>query len=93
VTRHQFLRTRTKMSSLMQRRGQDLYLGLSAGTRRSGTEFPTTLDHLFVEAAWRDVTPKMDLFKGHIGDGIPLCTDMPDRLFLRAGAQYRYLGG
>ena len=45
------------------------------------------VDHLFVEAAWRDVTPKMDLFKGHIGDGIPLCTDMPDRLFLRAGAQ------
>jgi len=34
----------------------------------------------------------MDLFKGFIGDGYPLCVDLPDKQFLRIGATYRLLG-
>ena len=34
----------------------------------------------------------MDLFKGFIGDGYPLCIEEPDKQFLRKGATYRLLG-
>ena len=30
--------------------------------------------------------------KGYIGDGYPLCVDLPDRMFLRTSARYRLLG-
>ena len=41
---------------------------------------------------WRDPFPKIDLLGGYIGDGYPLCVDMPERFFLRKGAKYRLLG-
>ncbi len=34
----------------------------------------------------------MDLGDGFIGDKIPLCVDLPQRHFLKKGAQYRLLG-
>ena len=40
----------------------------------------------------RDLFPKMDLHRGHLGDGLPLCADLPPRHFLSAGARYTYLG-
>lgn len=40
----------------------------------------------------RDAFPKTDLFGGHIGDGTPLCVDMPAKAFLRPGAKYVYRG-
>jgi hypothetical protein len=40
----------------------------------------------------RDVFPKSNLYGGYLGDGFPLCEDLPERLFLRVGAKYRILG-
>ena len=42
--------------------------------------------------AYRDLFPKVDLNDGHLGDRYPLCVDLPERSFLRAGARYSYLG-
>ena len=42
--------------------------------------------------AYRDLFPKVDLNDGHLGDRYPLCSDLPRRSFLRAGARYSYLG-
>ena len=40
----------------------------------------------------RDQFPKMDLFKGFIGDTYPLCIEEPQKMFLRKGATYRLIG-
>ena len=40
----------------------------------------------------RDPFPKHNLFGGYLGDRYPLCSDAPDRDFLRTGAKYWYLG-
>jgi hypothetical protein len=34
----------------------------------------------------------LDLFDGYLGDGYPLCSDLPNKAFLRVGAKYRLLG-
>ena len=44
------------------------------------------------EVSWRDSFPKMDLYDGHLGDGYPVCNQLPRRHFLRKGARYSYLG-
>lgn len=51
------------------------------------------LDHLTIEAIYRDPFPKTNLHGGYIGDGYPLCVDLPAKSFLKAGAKYRLLGG
>ena len=50
------------------------------------------IDPMRIDASFRDIFPKMDLYKGHIGDGYPLCSDLPHRMFLRKGATYSYIG-
>ena len=50
------------------------------------------LDPMFIVEAWRDRFPKTSLTDGYIGDGFPLCVDLPERMFLRKGAKYRLLG-
>ena len=42
--------------------------------------------------ARRDAFPKLDLHGGYIGDGFPLCADLPDRGWLRQGAKFLYRG-
>ena len=41
----------------------------------------------------RDWFPKIDFDSGYIGDGYPLCSDLPDKHFLKRKATYRLLGG
>ncbi|CAK0846847.1 unnamed protein product, partial [Prorocentrum cordatum] len=41
---------------------------------------------------WHDVYPKTDLSGGYLGDGFPLCSDLPTRAFLLEGARYRFVG-
>lgn len=41
---------------------------------------------------WRDFFPKLGLNQKYIGDGLPLCADLPDRHFLKKGATYVLLG-
>ena len=40
----------------------------------------------------RDLFPKTNLHDGHLGDGYPLCADLPDRHFLAKGARWSYIG-
>ena len=42
--------------------------------------------------AKRDLFPKSNLHRGHLGDGHPLCADLPPRHFLSKGAKWTYLG-
>eukprot|EP01043_Picozoa_sp_COSAG02_P008440 COSAG02_NODE_270_length_26392_cov_29.151980_3_plen_1648_part_00 len=49
-------------------------------------------DTLKIVAGDRDASPKMDLFDGFIGDGLPACVDLPKRPFLRKGFSYAYRG-
>lgn len=49
-----------------------------------------------IYAPYRDFSPKFGLdingVRGYIGDGYPLCVDLPGQHFLKAGATYRLLG-
>lgn len=45
-----------------------------------------------VRGQYRDAFPKSNLHGGHLGDGVPLCNQLPERAFLRRGAKFRYLG-
>jgi len=41
----------------------------------------------------KDWGPKINLFKGHLGDQYPQCVDLPEKHFLKKNAKYRLLGG
>ncbi len=56
------------------------------------TWFGNRIDPMRIEASWRDKFPKTDMTGGYIGDGHPLCVDLPDKMWLRKGATYRLLG-
>ena len=56
------------------------------------TETDNRIDPMRITPEFRDQFPKMDLYKGHIGDGYPLCVNLPPRMFLRKGAIFLYLG-
>ncbi len=49
-------------------------------------------DPMAVEGTWRDPYPKLNLNDDYIGDGYPLCKQLPSNHFLRKGATYRLLG-
>ena len=50
------------------------------------------LDPMQIVPEYRDQFPKMDLYRGHIGDGYPLCVEFPEKMFLRKGASWIYRG-
>lgn len=50
------------------------------------------MDTMQIRPQWRDRLPKAKLDDGYIGDGYPLCDDLPAQAFLRAGARYEYTG-
>ena len=50
------------------------------------------LDPTYMDVYNRDYFPKMDLYDRYLGDRYPLCTDLPERSFLRRGAKYRLIG-
>lgn len=41
---------------------------------------------------YRDYFPKRGLDGSFVGDGVPLCVDLPKQPFLKIGAKYRLLG-
>lgn len=45
-----------------------------------------------IEVGWRDAFPKLGLDQTYVGDGLPLCSDLPAQHFLRKGATYVLLG-
>merc|ERR550534_2601676 len=50
------------------------------------------IDPMQMKAVWHDVYPKSDLDGNYLGDGYPLCSDVPAGAFLAKGAKYIYLG-
>ena len=48
--------------------------------------------HVFAWPRRRDPYPKMDLHSHHLGDGYPLCVQLPASHFLLRGARYRLRG-
>ena len=55
-------------------------------------ETANRIDPMQVKGQYRDWFPKSNLYGGHLGDGVPLCNQLPERAFLRKGATYRYIG-
>ena len=51
------------------------------------------LDPMWIVPEWRDPFPILDLHGGYVGDGYPLCVEMPSQSFLREGARFSYVGG
>lgn len=71
-----------------------IWTGFERHDRRANIEgfYGNYIDPLFINWEKRDLFPKSNLNGGFIGDGYPLCEDLPERAFLRIGAKYRVLG-
>jgi hypothetical protein len=54
-------------------------LGLRASIERGNMEDDSSnrIDPMQIDENWRDRFPKMGLNRQYIGDGLPLCTDLP----------------
>jgi hypothetical protein len=63
-----------------------------AGRGNSEIVWTNLIDPMRVDEEWRDRLPKMGLDRTYIGDGYPLCSDLPDKHFLAQGALYKLLG-
>jgi hypothetical protein len=53
---------------------------------------PNRMDPMAISGQYRDPFPKLGLYGGFIGDGYPLCTELPPKHFLKKGATYRLAG-
>lgn len=51
------------------------------------------IDPMYIDSDAHDKFPKPDLQGHFLGDGRPLCEDLPTNGFLAAGAQFEYVGG
>ena len=73
-----------------------MWTGFTGGPGRGNVE-STLRGHPFVDPMIlsrenRDYFPKKDLGGGYLGDHYPLCADNPEKMFLRKGTKYVYLG-
>jgi hypothetical protein len=72
-----------------------VWTGFDARVHRGNIEnyYWNHVDPMKINIAFRDIFPKMGLDRKYIGDGYPLCSDLPEKHFLKAGAKYMLLGG
>ncbi|CAE7781068.1 unnamed protein product [Symbiodinium sp. CCMP2592] len=49
------------------------------------------IDPMQMKPEWHDAYPKMDLDDNYLGDGYPLCEDLPKGAFLLKGARFEFL--
>ena len=69
------------------------YNSIRGGTEAfSGDNSNNLIDPLAINHFWRDRFPKSGLTSTYIGDGYPLCADLPERAWLRTGTTWRYMG-
>jgi hypothetical protein len=71
-----------------------VWTGFVKRTRRGNMEdqyISNWIDPLMIDIELRDIYPKMGLNRKYIGDGYPLCSDMPKGHFLKKGATYRLI--
>ena len=72
-----------------------VWTGFISQMPRGNSEDPgydNLVDPMYIEAEFRDRFPKMGLDGVYIGDGYPLCSDLPQKHFLTQGAKYRLIG-
>jgi hypothetical protein len=72
-----------------------VWTGFEARALRGNIEnvyITNNVDPMRINMEYRDVFPKMGLDRKYIGDGVPLCADLPAKHFLKKGATYRLLG-
>lgn len=74
-----------------------LWTGLDRQSRRNNQvdlRIGTTnlVDPMVIKAQWRDRFPKAKLDEGYLGDGYPLCDELPPQPFLREGTRYEFTG-
>jgi hypothetical protein len=71
-----------------------VWTGFESQFMRGNTEsvWSNQIDPMQIILEYRDWYPKMGLNRQYIGDGWPLCADLPDQHFLKKGATYRLLG-
>lgn len=62
------------------------------GNIEGGDGDSNSIDPMKIRIEWRDHYPKMGLDGKYIGDGYPLCHDLPRDSFLRKGAKWKLLG-
>ena len=67
--------------------------GVRSNLMRGKANYVNFVDPNTVVPTDRDRFPKVNLYDHHIGDGYPLCSDIPNRAFLRSGARYRRVFG
>jgi len=76
--------------------GARVFTGLQSRPLRGNLELNQEnlnyMDAMQLRPNEHDAFPKMDLHRGHLGDGHPLCHAEPGGHFLRRGAAFRYLG-
>ena len=65
---------------------------LLANKKRNVHSIGNRVDPMYLQGQWRDMSPKLGLDQKYVGDGIPLCVDLPDNHFLKKGATYILLG-
>ena len=53
---------------------------------------PSFIDAMLIRGDWRDPFPKTNMIGGYVGDGLPVCSELPERAWLRKGATWSYLG-
>ena len=70
------------------------WTGFVSQPRRGNFEstYNNRIDPMRINVEWRDRLPKMGLDRRYVGDGFPLCSDLPEKHFLHVGATYRLLG-
>ncbi|VEU38256.1 unnamed protein product [Pseudo-nitzschia multistriata] len=70
-----------------------IYLGLVAQKSRGNIDGNhNQVDPLLIMSEHKDHFPKMGMNSKYVGDGYPLCSDLPRQHFLKEGAVYRLLG-
>jgi hypothetical protein len=72
-----------------------VWTGFEGSTLRGNIEsiyLSNKIDPMRINMEYRDIFPKMGLNRNYIGDGKPLCADLPYQHFLKKGATYRLLG-
>jgi cullin-associated NEDD8-dissociated protein 1 len=70
-----------------------LFTGFDRRPERGNTNAKASfIDGMALKPAWRDRFPKTKLDSGYLGDGYPLCQDLPPKGFLAKGARYQNTG-
>jgi len=72
-----------------------VFTGFYEQDSRTNLEQPRRWNEIDPMAIWtpsHDIHPKPKLDGGFLGDGYPLCDDLPSDNFLRGGAKYEFLG-